>query len=93
MQEKLRVFLGSSSETSSLMRSLEAQLSDRDLIPIPWQGSFGLARNTLDVKAHPNAGMEIAIGGALRMSAMRLYNEYIVTNIGGENENVKAKLN
>lgn len=47
METKLRVFLGSSSEADSVMRSLEAQLSDRGFIPVPWQGSFGLARNTL----------------------------------------------
>lgn len=48
MEAKLRVFLGSSSEAKSMMRSLEVELSDRGFIPVPWQGSFGLARNTLD---------------------------------------------
>ncbi|MBE9263568.1 iron-containing redox enzyme family protein [Microcystis sp. LEGE 00066] len=31
------------------------------------------------VKAQPEAGMELAIGGALRMEAMRRYNEYLAT--------------
>lgn len=48
MEAKLRVFLGSSSEAEGLMRSLETELSDRGLITVPWQGRFGLARNTLD---------------------------------------------
>jgi predicted nucleotide-binding protein len=48
MKAKLRVFLGSSSEAKIMMRSLEVELSDRGFIPVPWQGSFGLARNTLD---------------------------------------------
>lgn len=48
MEVKQRVFLGSSSEKRSTMRSLERELSDRGFIPVPWQGSFGLGRNTLD---------------------------------------------
>ncbi len=47
MKTKPRVFIGSSSEAKSVMRSIEAQLSDRGFIPVPWQGNIGLARNTL----------------------------------------------
>ncbi|MCW5785726.1 MAG: nucleotide-binding protein, partial [Nitrospirales bacterium] len=31
-----------------MMRSLEIELSKRGFIPVPWQGSVGLGRNTLD---------------------------------------------
>jgi predicted nucleotide-binding protein len=47
MEKKVRIFIGSSSEAKSVMRSLEADLSDRGFIPVPWSGSFGLALNTL----------------------------------------------
>lgn len=33
------------------------------------------------VKAQPEAGMELAIGGALRMEAMRRYNEYLTMKL------------
>ncbi len=34
------------------------------------------------VKMQPEAGIELAIGGALRMEAMRRYNEYLATKLG-----------
>ena len=34
------------------------------------------------VEMHPEAGMELAIGGALRMEAMRRYNEYLAVRLG-----------
>lgn len=34
------------------------------------------------VEMHPEAGIELAIGGALRMEAMRRYNEYLAVRLG-----------
>jgi hypothetical protein len=34
------------------------------------------------VEVQPEAGMELAIGGALRMYYMRLYNEYLAAQFG-----------
>lgn len=48
MGEKLKIFLGSSSEALNIMWALERELSDRGFDTVPWKGSFDLARNTLD---------------------------------------------
>lgn len=44
------------------------------------------------VRAEPDAGIELITGGALRMLAMRRYNEYLALRIGLVDEHVRSAL-